>query len=89
MMEYHEFGEPPDQHSTDVGLVLTGPESVSRLLTGINARIESSQLGVGLTGPDLDLRALWLVVRELLTPTRGSRDRRRRFLKATTGGVRL
>ncbi len=63
MMDYHAFGEPPDQHSTEVGLVLTGPESLSRIVTGISARLESSKLGIGLTGPGIDLPVFWLVPR--------------------------
>lgn len=63
MMEYHRFGEAPEQRETEVGLALTSPESVTRLISGVNVRLESSQVGLAVQGPGIELPQLWLVPR--------------------------
>jgi hypothetical protein len=65
MMRSHRFGSewPVGQHDSDLARDLSDPETLFRLVSAVNARIESNRIGVAVQGPGLDFREFWVVPR--------------------------
>ena len=65
MMRFHRFGSdwPAEQHRTDLGRVLSHPENFFRVISAINARLDSKTVALSVQGPGLDLTEVWLVPR--------------------------
>ncbi|HNV04286.1 MAG TPA: hypothetical protein PLE61_13465 [Vicinamibacterales bacterium] len=69
MIRHNRFGagHPPRQYESDLARELSDPENAFRWVSAVNARLDSSRLGVSVQGPGLDLREVWLVPRANFT----------------------